>query len=99
MNLYGEPQALRTLLTHHIALSPAGFSVPFELRRWLHVCRRIFIWLRSVQSVFQSIPEGAVLFPLIIVFCAKTFVTGSNANATIEIRITVPIRDLNMNLF
>jgi hypothetical protein len=31
------------LLTHHIALTPAVVSVPFELRRWLHFCKRIFI--------------------------------------------------------
>jgi hypothetical protein len=56
------------------------------LRRWLQFCNRIFIWLKSVQSVFQSIPDGAVS-TLVTVLSAKTFVSGSNVNTIIENKI------------
>jgi hypothetical protein len=45
-----------------MAVLPSDVRVPLEFTRSLQGCKSIFIWFTSLQSVFQSIPDGAVSF-------------------------------------
>lgn len=71
-------------LIQPIAVSPAGVKVPFWFTRLLHDWYNMFIWLISVHSVFQSIPDDAVIFE----FC------WPNASGTKWITLTTII-DVN----